>query len=414
MIRWGGLPARSGLPIHPFRGLLPEWVLYDRVLTQAETARVESYLAIKYGITLRRPQPADYLDSRGRILWNGKQNAAYHQRVAGIGRDDAGGLRQAKSTSSAAPGQLVIGIDSAASSRTTIPDRSFLLWGDNGRSGQWQPKKMGQPLRLQRSWRVQITGEIGAMPTSLQYDPSAIIDRPSGDEQYWLVVNYRGDERFAAAEVEYYPFLYRNRQLIVEGMRWGAKGNGQATFTIAKAPALLAHATLRLPDCGRVASGQIQLKVAGGRPPYRVTLSGPTTRTVTLSADEPDPLLVFPDLETGSYELRVTDRDGRQYREDLFLESAGGPVIELADRYVLTGQQQLSLDAAPADRSPVDRYEWRGPQGYHHNGAVAEIRQSGRYRLTLFAGGCVSHHAFAVEKPQGNAFANVEALPNPV
>jgi len=414
MIRWGGLPARSGLPIHPFSGLIAEWVLYERVLTQAETARVESYLAIKYGITLGRPQPADYLDSRGRILWNGSQNAAYHHRLAGIGRDDASGLQQGKSTSSEAPGQLVIGIDSSALSGLTVPDRSFLLWGDNGQSRQWQPKKTGQPLRLQRSWRVQITGELGALPTFLQYDPRAIADRPAGDERYWLVVNYGGDERFEASNIEYYPFTQQDRQLVVNGIRWGAKGNTQAAFSIARGPELLVHATLRLPDCESAASGQIQLKVAGGRPPFRVTLSGQALRPVTLTAIESNPLLDFPGLDTGSYRLTVTDRDGRQYREDLFVESAEGPAIELADQYALSGQQQLSLNAAPSDRSPIDRYEWRGPQGYHHTGAVAKIQRPGTYQLILSAGGCVSHHAFLVERTDGKAFASIEALPNPV
>ena len=62
----------------------------------AERARVESYLAVKYGTTLLSSASAgtNYVNSQGNIIWDATANSAYHHDVAGIGRDDASLLDQ--------------------------------------------------------------------------------------------------------------------------------------------------------------------------------------------------------------------------------------------------------------------------------------------------------------------------------
>ncbi len=44
--------------------------------------KVESYLAIKYGITL----PHNYLASNNTVVWNRATNAAYNNNIIGIGQ----------------------------------------------------------------------------------------------------------------------------------------------------------------------------------------------------------------------------------------------------------------------------------------------------------------------------------------
>jgi len=59
-------------------------------------AKIHSYLAIKYGITL----PAfDYVNSGGNIVWNRVGNSGYSSNIFGIGRDDDSGLYQKQSRS---------------------------------------------------------------------------------------------------------------------------------------------------------------------------------------------------------------------------------------------------------------------------------------------------------------------------
>lgn len=77
-------------------GYTPELIAYGRTLTPLERRQVETYLAIRYGITLN----GSYYTGTGNLSWDRDESAAYHHRVTGIGRDDAGDLFQPLSTTS--------------------------------------------------------------------------------------------------------------------------------------------------------------------------------------------------------------------------------------------------------------------------------------------------------------------------
>ena len=105
-------------------GLLSEVILFDRVLNKDEITRLETYLAIKYGLTLRPNRlhqsqddifsvgsnhPTNrfnYTLSDGTIIWEGNVPDANHlfarfyNNIAGVVRDDAANinLRQSHST----------------------------------------------------------------------------------------------------------------------------------------------------------------------------------------------------------------------------------------------------------------------------------------------------------------------------
>ena len=79
-----------------FDGYSPEVIIYGRYLTPAERRKVESYLAVKYGITLNN----SYLDSEGNLIWDKDENQGYHHRVTAIGWDAASALHQPLSTTS--------------------------------------------------------------------------------------------------------------------------------------------------------------------------------------------------------------------------------------------------------------------------------------------------------------------------
>lgn len=85
---WTSLPA--------FKGSVPELLVFDRQLSETETGIFESYLALKYGITMNK----DYRSSNGSIIWNKNENVGFNNRVIGYGREDALGFDQKMSTTS--------------------------------------------------------------------------------------------------------------------------------------------------------------------------------------------------------------------------------------------------------------------------------------------------------------------------
>ncbi len=53
-----------------YGGGIAEMFLYNRDLSTIERNRVESYLALKYGITLDQSTATNYVYSNGSIVWN--------------------------------------------------------------------------------------------------------------------------------------------------------------------------------------------------------------------------------------------------------------------------------------------------------------------------------------------------------
>lgn len=72
---------------------MPEMAVYPRMLRHGERLRVESYLALKYGIPL-----STYIGPSGEMLW--PNDSKYSNRVVGYGRDDRSGFEQFQSATS--------------------------------------------------------------------------------------------------------------------------------------------------------------------------------------------------------------------------------------------------------------------------------------------------------------------------
>ncbi|HYH55095.1 MAG TPA: hypothetical protein VD772_00700, partial [Anseongella sp.] len=113
---------------------LSEVIVYSGTPGAAEIQRINSYLALKYGITLDQTAPTDYIASDGTtIMWAAGDNTGYANRIMGLGRDDASALYQRQSRSVAAGNILTVGLGTeiAASNEenngTIDNDLSFLV-----------------------------------------------------------------------------------------------------------------------------------------------------------------------------------------------------------------------------------------------------------------------------------------------
>lgn len=120
----------------------------DTDLTQ-ERNRIQSYLALKYGITLGvNGTSQDYVNSDGTVIWDQNTgvpaNDVFNYDIAGIGRDDASGLYQKQSRSvnnaldsgSRGQGVVTMGLSNVYNTNNlnpnTINDKEFLIWGNDG------------------------------------------------------------------------------------------------------------------------------------------------------------------------------------------------------------------------------------------------------------------------------------------
>lgn len=169
---------------------LGEVIIYDNSLTVAEMDRIESYLAIKYGITrggnTGTTSTYNYVNSAGTVIWDKVANAGYNNDIAGIGRDDNSALVQRQSISvntneSVSIGLVSIDASNAANTNAFSSNNSFVVWGNNGGVQQtliydpacFAPLPSGVQARIQRKWKFQITNF--AQSATVGFESSSLV-----------------------------------------------------------------------------------------------------------------------------------------------------------------------------------------------------------------------------------------------
>ncbi|MBQ0931512.1 hypothetical protein KAK07_10750 [Ideonella sp. 4Y16] len=162
-----------------FQGYLAEGMMFlGNTMTPALAVQLESYLAVKYGITLgsNGASANAYVHSGGSTIW--AAGTGLHYNVVGVGRDDLSKLDQRISRSVNSGDQITITTSATVpSTASTIApttgtafsaDRSFVLAGDNNGTVESTVSISSGTLagraRSGRLWRVQTTGTV---PTQL-------------------------------------------------------------------------------------------------------------------------------------------------------------------------------------------------------------------------------------------------------
>ncbi|MBS1565315.1 MAG: hypothetical protein JST39_13055, partial [Bacteroidetes bacterium] len=150
-----------------YDGGIAELITYPNTShTAAARNKVESYLGIKYGVTLQH----DYWSSVGAVVWSRAQDPAYNSNITGIARDDSSALfqRQSKSTDPVADMlTLYIGPSKMVNNRDNTGvfasgDHSFFMAANNNEpflfpSGTTTEKPASVCCRLRREWLSQQT-----------------------------------------------------------------------------------------------------------------------------------------------------------------------------------------------------------------------------------------------------------------
>lgn len=166
-----------------FEGKLAEFILFDGVLPAGQFRKFHTYLAVKYGITLKQMH---YVNGNNDIVWDYKQNSDWHNNVAGIAADTLLGLMQPQGSGMGGTAPLIIAAGTLThevnSSNNLLQQGDFLIWGDNNKplvapkpdSTQCQHHKV--PNLLTRQWMMQCSGSNAHLiPTQVVF-PGTLAD----------------------------------------------------------------------------------------------------------------------------------------------------------------------------------------------------------------------------------------------
>ncbi|SFZ97036.1 PA14 domain-containing protein [Chryseobacterium limigenitum] len=198
-----------------WNGNLNEIIYYPWDLSAVERQRVNSYLGIKWGVTLDQTTATSYLASDGSTVWNAATAAGiYNNDITGIGRDDCGALYQKQSTSTDGNDIVAVGLGSTGlaannpqNTNTFSANKTFFMFAHNGavittKTNTNMPSSLSSCYnRLQREWQVQTLGTPG--PVSFEfgkqglltinaatYKPVLLISNTPGNYTGATIVNY--------------------------------------------------------------------------------------------------------------------------------------------------------------------------------------------------------------------------------
>ncbi len=193
-----------------FNGKITEVISYAAPLSTFDQERIQSYLAIKNGVTLHdtnstttlREGDEDYIDSDGDVIWDVSVHNGFNYDIAGIGRDDASNLNQKQSKSVNVGSLVTMGLtdiyatnnDNIASNTNTIANQDFLMWGnDNAPLNAASPVLVDMSagiaglssvvdfISVERTWKVVERGSIGEVKVSIPEISLAATLSPPGD-----------------------------------------------------------------------------------------------------------------------------------------------------------------------------------------------------------------------------------------
>ena len=177
-------------------GYIAEVIVYNSEISDTDLNKIESYLAIKYGVTLDASSITSYVASNGTDFWTKANNTGYMSSIFGIGRDDVQLLNQKISKSVNTGSILTVSLDTDFSSPNNDPTRAstnfddtldFIMFAHNGDATSTQTTELDATTnfveRISREWKVQNTGNVGTVNLKFEgYDDTwSLITTPNGD-----------------------------------------------------------------------------------------------------------------------------------------------------------------------------------------------------------------------------------------
>ncbi len=169
--------------MYPWHGFIAETIVFNAVLDDTQRNRVESYLAIKYGITLDQSTGGlEYRNCAGEVIWDASANSGYGNDIAGVALDTGAECsdldqRVSRSINSDAVVTMATSSDFASANPDNRPqlqsDHSFIIWSNS--DGDTHFSTIGAPAHtkiLGRKWKVQTSGSPGSLMIEVDVDDS--------------------------------------------------------------------------------------------------------------------------------------------------------------------------------------------------------------------------------------------------
>lgn len=390
-----------------FNGNFPEFISFPFELTANQKNRVESYLALKYGITL---QDQLYKNSKNIIFWNRLteenelSNQIFTSRIFGIGRDDISNLNQLQSESVHNKNYLIASVKSLVETNpkkqelVEIDNENFVVFGDNNQPDGLQPINDFNVRTLKRKWLSQNTGENAkTIPIYFKLNiDGAIAQELAGnpDLKLWMLhdknVTDQSVSDFNNQYVDYYEPASMDGLIygFFEDIFFDTDNHIYDQFTFGVGPEMIVQVRF-LPNCDDVRV-RSEVVITGGRAPYDITITNTSGYDESFIIE--DNTMIFEAIAPDTYTVHVRDSSNPVNEGEVEIDVVAFPIsVDLGPDIVLSASlQQVQLNAEQLT-DPGATYTWyKDGELLEYYEPTLMVDEPGEYAVTVLNsnGGC--------------------------
>jgi hypothetical protein len=381
-----------------YSGDIAEYLIFDHFFKRSEALKIETYLAIKYGITLIA---SDYVSSFDNIIWNYKENQVYSNGIGGIGKDSISGLNQRQGSSSEEEILLSIGVGSFMQlnddNLSVIPEGNYLLWGHNeGIVGNENESvcEVEYPL-WDRKWLLQANYS----DTNSRFETTVRVRLP---EEYrdttrinCLVIDRKGNGDFTPSTIEYIPQSYFDEEgnVYFHKVVWDKDGSGKDIFSFSYGATMTTEVKGACPN-GQ--NGELSVNMCGGEAPFMYFLGDSAGQQYEYEGEKEH---TFWGLVPGIYTLKVTDGNNVSNIKMIEIPELESVELQLPPKYWINQGESELVDAKEYNSVDFIKYVWEKDSIIYSDSSIISISIPGKYKLTVTdSNGCIFSSEMDVEE----------------
>jgi len=385
----------TSYPDEGFSGIFPEFISFARELSTNERQRVESYLALKYGVTLN--SNLDYLNAQNKIFWRSRNNKIFADRHFGFGRDDISGLNQLQSESTHFKDHLVAAVGKIVETNMqkqgliSIPKDHFLVFGDNDGKLELIQDNDKNIRYWEKVWLAQATGQwINAQPIYFKLKLNAqMVDELTSNEGYvvWMLKDNHVDNQtlsdFSGEHIEYHlgTVDLEDGYVYFDKVYFDPDQNVFDQYTFGVGPNMIVQ--VQVNGC----AGDdltMTIVITGGKPKYSINIESDSEAYDEVTSNS---TFTIPVNALEEYEITVTDQNG-DYVQTLVIPEPWSFEVNLGPDQVLTSAQtSVVLDAGQYIQDANATFAWyRDGALLTETGSTLEADEPGIYEVIVTSG----------------------------
>lgn len=381
-----------------FSGNFPEFISYPFELTANQKNRVESYLALKYGITLATNTP--YRNSKNVTFWTPANYANFPQRIFGIGRDDISGLNQLQSESVHNKDYLIASVKKLYPTNLEkqqveqIDNNNFVVFGDNGQADGLMAENDQHVRILYRKWLSQNTDEhASSINMYFKLNLMTAINQAMAANSHlklWMLhdkyVTNQAVSDFTSQYVEYYDTATMDGLLYgyFEDIFFDRDQSIYDQFTFGVGPEMIVQVRFDLGDCDDERIGSTVV-ITGGEAPYKVKIENTNGYSESFTINENT--LHFDAVAPDTYTVYVMDALGNEASVEVDVVQQAVDVNLGPDIVFNATLQQATLNAGQYVLDPTATYKWyKDGVLLNYFASTLTVTQPGEYTVVVTSG----------------------------